>query len=194
MNITIEQLKDALTGMDAPYFKGELNLNLIGIRSSDRQANTFNDRLCVLYEQQNSEVLETYPITTDPGTYYRKNPINVDGTAVLAPGHYPRCWAIGVHRGQYTALVQRGLMTVYRDNNKDGLIDIDKVPKQTGYFGINMHYAAVSGYTLSVGKWSAGCQVFADKTDFDSVMRLVNKSAAKYGRFFSYTLINEEDL
>lgn len=193
MNMTIDKIKDALTSRDAPYFKGELNLNLIGIRAADRQANRFNDVLCVLYEQRGA-VLETFPITTDPGLYFRKHPINVLGTAVLMPGHYPKCWAIGAHRGQYTALVQRGPMTVYRDNNRDGAIDTQSVPIESGYFGINLHHAAVNGYTLAVDRWSAGCQVFANKADFDTVMALIHRSAATYGRFFSYTLINEEDL
>lgn len=193
MNITIEKLKGALTHRDAPYFSGELNLNLIGIRAGDTKPNTFNDRLCVLYEQSGKTVLETYPITTDPGLYFRRHPINVEGTAVLVAGHYRKCWQIGAHRGKYLALVQRGPMTVYRDNDKD--IDIDTDEKtETGYFGINLHHAAPNGSTLRVDRWSAGCQVFADKNHFDAVMAMAQRSAAKYGNAFSYTLLNEEDL
>jgi hypothetical protein len=192
-DITIDQLKEALVRKDAPFFAGELNLNLIGIRASDRQANTFNDVLCVAYEKGKQPVLETYPITTDPGLYYRRNPINVEGTAILAPGHYPHCWAIGMHRGKYQALVQRGLMTVYRDNNKNPALDTN-MRTESGYFGINLHRASENKYTMQVDKWSAGCQVFANAEDFNRVMRLCNKAAAKYGKFFSYTLINEEDL
>lgn len=192
-DITIDQLKEALTRKDAPFFTGEMNLNLIGIRASDRQANTFNDVLCVAYAKGKQPVLETYSITTDPGLYYRHHPINVEGSAILAPGHYPRCWAIGMHRGKYQALVQRGLMTVYRDNNKNAALDTD-VRTDTGYFGINLHRASENKYTMQVDKWSAGCQVFASVDDFNRVMALCNKAAAKYGKFFSYTLLNEEDL
>jgi hypothetical protein len=193
MNITIETLKGALKRRDAPFFTGDLNLNLIGVRATDRHANIFNDVLCVVYDRLGKPVLYTYPITTDPGVYYRKNPVNVLGTAVLVPGHYRRCWQIGKHRGKYTALVQRGPMAVYRDNNRDGKIDTD-VKTETGYFGINLHRAAEKGTTQQVDTWSAGCQVFAKAEDFNEVMDIVHSSAAKYGNAFSYTLLNEEDL
>jgi len=193
MNFTIDQLKEAVLRRDAPFFTGDLNLNLIGVRSKDRQADTFNDLLCVAFEQKNEPVLKTYPITTDPGVFYRKRPINAHGTAILAPGHYPKCWTFGAHRGKYRALVQRGPMTVYRDNDKDGLID-DGLPAETGYFGINLHYASVNNYTMRVDHFSAGCQVFQRKDDFGEVMDLAGKSAKKYGAWFSYTLLIEEEL
>jgi hypothetical protein len=193
MNITLKKLQGALKRKDAPFFTGELNLNLIGVRAADRHANTFNDVLCVVYDLDGKTVLDQYPITTDPGVYYRHNPINVLGTAVLKPGHYRRCWQIGAHRGQYMALVQRGPMTVYRDGNKDRKIDVD-APTETGYFGINLHRASVNGYTMGVDKWSAGCQVFANAAHFDEVMALARRSVAKYGNVFSYTLLDEADL
>jgi hypothetical protein len=193
MNITLKKLQGALKRKDAPFFTGELNLNLIGVRAADRHANTFNDVLCVVYDLDGKTVLDQYPITTDPGVYYRHNPINVLGTAVLKPGHYRRCWQIGAHRGQYMALVQRGPMTVYRDGNKDRKIDVD-APTETGYFGINLHRASVNGYTMAVDKWSAGCQVFANAAHFNEVMALARRSVAKYGNAFSYTLLDEEDL
>lgn len=193
MNVTINKLKGALRRKDAPIFTGELNLNLVGIRANDVNANTFNDLLCVLYDLDGKSVLQIYPITTDPGVYFRKNPINVNGTAVLAPGHYRSCWQIGFHRGQYQALVQRGLMTVYRDANRNSDINTD-VATETGYFGINLHHAAANGYTLRVDRWSAGCQVFANKADFNDVMALALRSAEKYGDRFSYTLLLEDDI
>jgi len=190
--ITITQLKDALSRKDAPIFKGELNLTLVGIRSKDSDANTFNDLLCVLYEQGGKLQMQTFPITTDPGLHYREHPINVDGTAILKPGHYKGCWQIGAHQGKYIALVQRGPMTVYRDRNKDAHLDLDH--EQTGYFGINLHRAGANAHTLRTDKVSAGCQVFANSEDFDTVMELAQSSAAKYGNRFSYTLLDEADL
>jgi hypothetical protein len=190
--VTIARLKESLSRKDAPLFKGELNLTLVGIRAKDTTANTFNDLLCVLYEADGKPVLEQYPITTDPGVYYREHPINVDGTAILKPGHYPKCWQIGAHQGKYIALVQRGKMTVYRDRNKDKKLDLNH--DQTGYFGINLHRAGKNALTLKTDKVSAGCQVFANSDDFDAVMRLAQQSAAKYGNSFSYTLLDEADL
>ena len=193
IKVTIKQLKDALLRKDAPLFTGELNLTLVGIRATDTDANTFNDLLCVLYEDAAGKLqMQTYPITTDPGLYYRQHPIHVDGTAILKPGHYTACWQIGAHQGKYIALVQRGPMTVYRDRNKDGKLDLTN--EQSGYFGINLHRTGVNAHSLITDKVSAGCQVFANADDFDAVMALAQQSAAKHGNRFSYTLLDEVDV
>lgn len=191
--LTVQKLKEALQRKDAPLFKGELNLTLVGIRASDTASNDFNDRLCVLFEDASGKMqLQTFAITTDPGRHYLNRPINVAGCAILKPGHYPGCWQIGAHQGKYTALVQRGLMTVYRDNNYDNKLDMTK--PHSGYFGINLHRAGRNMITLKTDRVSAGCQVFADSKDFDVVMSLAMRSAAKYGNKFSYTLLDEADL
>lgn len=194
MKVTIKQITEALSqaGMPPP-FKGELNLTLVGIRAKDTDAKTFNDLLCVLHEDAAGKLqMQTFQITTDPGLHYRNKPINVDGTAILKRGHYKGCWQIGAHQGKYTALVQRGLMTVHRDRNKDGHLDMAN--EQTGHFGINLHRAGTNAVTLKTDTVSAGCQVFSDSKDFDTVMALAQASAAKYGNHFSYTLLDEADL
>lgn len=194
MQPTLKSITDALKRLNYPFFKGDYNLNLIGIRSADTHANTFNDLLLVIYQVDQKTHVHAFPLTTDPGIYYRENPLNVDGTAILVPGHYRSCWQIGAHQGKYRALVQRGLMSVYRDNNGDKHLDKHEDSIQTGHFGINLHRANESKYSLQVDRWSAGCQVLADPVDFDLVMALVAKSAAKYGPRFSYTLLTEDQL
>ncbi|MCL1123303.1 hypothetical protein [Shewanella surugensis] len=176
-------------------FEGELNLNIIGVRSSDHRANTFNDVLCLLYQQKGKWQLKQYKATTDAGLYFRKQPCNVDGTAVLLPMQHKSCWRLGYHRGQYAALVQRGPMTVLRDNDKDSVIDtsIHHAQLQTGYFGINCHRASAQHESTKVDKWSAGCQVFANPKDFDEFMTLCRDSAKTYGPNFSYTLFEQAD-
>jgi len=191
---TTKKIIAALKKHNHPFFKGDYNLNLIGVRSSDTDANTFNDFLVVLCEIDGKQEMYVFPMTTDPGVYYRESPINVNGTAVLVPGHYRACWKIGAHRGQYHALVQRGEMAVYRDNSHDSEIDFDGSSVETGFFGINLHRANKNRSSLRVDKWSAGCQVLANPEDFDFVMKLVDESAKKYGDKFSYTLLEEDDL
>lgn len=194
-NITLNKLKGALKRRDAPIFTGHLNVNLIGIRATANEPNAFNDALCVMVDDADGKTqLLQFPITTDPGLYYLQHPINVNGTAILMPGHYPRCWRIGAHRGQYKALVQHGAMTVYRDNNRDALADPDPNKIETGCFGINLHHASPNGYTLKVDKWSAGCQVFQNVDHFNQVMDIVEQSSHLFGPEFSYTLIDENEL
>lgn len=194
MKLTTKQITDALKKNKYPLFKGDYNLTLIGVRSNDADANTFNDALFILYEVDKKQHMHRFALTTDPGVYYRENPINVDGTAVLVPGHYKSCWQLGTHQGKYHALVQRGEMAVYRDADADGEIDTDDVAIESGLFGINLHRANANNFSLQVDKWSAGCQVMADPVDFDLLMALVNKSAQQYGDKFSYTLLTENDL
>ena len=48
---------------------------------------------------------------------------------------------------------------------------------------------------IEVDNWSAGCQVLANKEDFDTLMKLAHRQISQgYGKLFTYTLINEEDL
>lgn len=189
--LTTKTILDTMKKLDYPVFKGDYNLNLVGVRSSNTDANTFNDVMVVLYQVNGKQHMHTFPMTTDPGVYYRKNPVNINGTAVLVPGHYPSCWKIGAHKSKYYALVQSCDMTVWRDNDGDEKLD-EKERMETGVFGINCHHAGANTASLYVDKWSAGCQVLADPVDFELLMALVKKSAQKYGASFSYTLLNED--
>jgi hypothetical protein len=51
---------------------------------------------------------------------------------------------------------------VYRDNNKNDVIDFVSQSLDTGVFGINLHHASATGESVQVDGWSAGCQVFAN--------------------------------
>jgi hypothetical protein len=174
----------------AVFTNGTYNLNIIGIRTPDDDANKFNDRLCVVYKDELGWVTRTWPITTDPGTYWRENPMRVTGTAILVPGQYRGAYKIGKHRGKYDALVQRGgRVRLYRDANKDDILDMEpeNIADPT-YAGINIHKAGEA--STEVNKWSAGCQVFANENDFDEFMDLVWKSEEMYGETFTYTLVD----
>lgn len=171
----------------AVFKKGKYNLNIIGLRTSGSDANTFNDRLCVVYKDDKGWVTRTWEGTTDPGLYWREHPMNVNGTAILCEGQYRGAYKIGKHRGKYDALVQTGgRVTVWRDNNKDEKLDMES--PQDGYFGINLHKAGTN--STSVDKWSAGCQVWANEDDFEEFMKICKKQVETNGwKTFTYTLI-----
>ena len=175
----------------AVFTNGDWNLNITGIRSPQRVANAFDDRLCVTYKVNDIWTTETYEITSDPGSPYLLRPINNYGCAVLAPGQWRGCYTIGKHRGQYLALVQSGKVKVYRDNNRDNILDMDPETIQDGYFGINIHKR--SGESDSVNGASAGCQVFRYAKEFDRMMYLAGKQVSERGwKTFTYTLLEEE--
>jgi len=194
LDISPNTLVDAMRRLAYPVYLGDYNLNLVGVRCLlDKDSNEFNDVLAVLYTLNGRQHLHCIPFTTDPGEHYRENPINSLGTAVLVPGHYPGCWRVGSHRGQYQALVQCASMTVYRDNDKDAELDTD-VSTESGLFGINLHRAHANLPSDEVNRWSAGCQVVPDPLDFDLLMALARKSVSLYGVYFSYTLLTEDQL
>ena len=171
---------------DKPY-----QLNIVGIRSSATISNRFDDELHVFFRdgQLNWQHF-TYSITTDPGTYWLEHPLNVDGTAILKSGQYINAYAIGLHRGQYKALVQFKPVTVIRDYNRDAVLDFMNGKESTGLFGINIHHASQVGTTNSVDKWSAGCQVFEKISAFNELMSFCEKHRQLYGNQFTYTLID----
>lgn len=168
------------------------DLNIVGIRTSDDNVNQFNDLLCVLYCDEDFINLFAFPATTDPGWYWRENPMNVDGTAILKEGQYRGAYQIGKHK-EYPALQQKRPMVVYRDSNRDKMLDLDPGTEEEGVFGINIHRASSHRASDIVDKWSAGCQVFQDPIHFDFFMNLCRKSADKFGNSFTYTLLSSSD-
>ncbi len=189
--MAIPKILQRLQGLGHTIFTtGEYNLNIIGLRTVDMTPNLFNDWLYVVYKDESDQWVELrYQITTDPGLYYLNNPMNVKGTAILKAGQYRSSHKLGLHRGQYDALVQRGRVTVYRDNNKDDVYDMDS--EDTGYFGINIHRSNSKRESTQVNKWSAGCQVFANPNEFAMFIDLCKRASQTWGPSFTYTLIED---
>ena len=168
-------------------------LNIVGVRTADDSGNSFNDWLCFFRNLEGAESdFYAFPATTDPGIYWRQNPENVDGVAIVVPGQYPGLWALGKHKG-YDALVQVGPIDVWRDNDRNNQLTTSKVDH--GLFGINLHHASALHRSSQVDKWSAGCQVIANPNDFDIVVKLAHEQVQKTPeRTFGYTLLEEQDI
>lgn len=193
-HLSYEAVKQISRAKGYKFFEGEFNLNLVGIRNvRDLQANTFNDLFCVAFMDQGQPVLLQYACTTDPGTYYRTNPIHAQGTAILPPEQYLGLWRIGLHQGRYDALVQNVKTVGIRDNNRDAYLDLNARTGLRELIGINCHRARADGVSKQVDKWSAGCQVIASSAHFDELMGLCKYSATRYGNVFSYTLFESTD-
>ena len=190
-----EQYEDLLSKKGYKFFDGfkSFNVNIIGVRSNINLANNFDDMLLCIYrdEEKEWEVMSSV-ITCDPGMFWLRQPSKVEGAAILVPGQY-KAWKIDKHQGKYDALCQRlSEVPVYRDNNLDNVLDSDDVPIDTGWHGINIHHAGVQ--SIQVGKWSAGCQVFANLAEFKEFMDVIKKSSRAFGNAFTYTLLTEDDL
>ena len=177
------------------FCNGDYNLNIVGVRTNDRTPNVFNDWITVFYKTNDNWNIHTYPATTDTGLYYLKNPLNIKGTAILVPEQYRGVYSLGYHQGQYLALVQSGgTVKVYRDNNRDEIIDMNLQTIENGYFGINIHRANRFVIPLYVDRYSAGCQVIKKYFDYREFINLCRRSSEIWGNKFTYTLLEENDL
>ncbi len=193
-HLTYARLRDICLKMNYAFFEtGDYNINIVGVRSIDTHANTFNDVICVAFKVGNATHVMQFKATTDAGVYYRNNPVNVNGTAVMLAGQYRGFWQLGWHKNKYKALVQKSPIWVGRDNNKDSKIKTNGKTEH-GMFGINCHRASVNTTSKVVDKFSAGCQVLANSSDFELLISLCRIAAERYGNSFTYTLIDEADL
>ena len=175
---------------------GSNGLNIIGVRHYSATSNKFNDSLIAMWKDEATQTWEfrRYKGTTDAGLHYRLNKMNVKGTAILKEGQYPEAYKIGRHT-TYTALEQCGNLTVIRDDNGDNVLDFQAPLVETGdHFKINIHRSNASTQSTQVDKWSAGCQVFAKKKEWDEFLNICKKAAADHGELFTYTLLHIDDI
>jgi hypothetical protein len=195
--ITVPSILSVYSKKQYKLYEGVNYLNVFGIRSSAGLTNTFDDAICIMYkDDKDTWQLKAYNGTTDPGLYWMEHPMNVVGTAIVVPGQYIASHIVGLHHGQYRALVQHSPIKVYRDSNKDKTYDYDLHTVQDGMFGINIHRASPDHVSTYNDKWSAGCSVIADPKDFGYFMFHVDAHVEMgiYDNTFSYTLCEEKDL
>ena len=153
--------------------------------------NQFNDvRLVFQIGADGAVTSHAWEGTCEPGRKWTMSPSDRDGAARIAFGQY-KAWGVGMHpmskrSGQHEALVQRFIVPVHRDFNKDFKRTGDKVFAD-GIFGINQHW----GYDLPVsdiGGASAGCLVGRTKEGHKEFMRII-KTDARYKALKGYTFM-----
>ena len=195
-----ELLKKVIDSKGYKYFEnGDLNLNIIGIRNSQtagQVTNRFDDTITLSYKQDGEWKYHEFDCTTDPGKFYMEDPIvDEKGTAILKEGQYRGSHKLRLHQGKYLALGQCRPVTVYRDNNRDDIYNLNTENLDTGLFGINIHRATARAGKKStqVDKWSAGCQVIADNDDWHEFLDICQHAREIWGNSFTYTLIESKD-
>lgn len=204
MNIlNIRRIIKLMRSKDYIVYEKPYQLNIIGVRNYNTNPNKFDDSLYVIYKDSDNNWLgKKYTITTDPSTKYLLSGgigkfEGKKSTAILPQGQYVDSFKIGSHRGQYEALVQSKSICVYRDYNRDSILDFNVEDKNCGMFGINIHRAKPSGAddglgnTKTIGDYSAGCQVFQNYMCFLEFMAMARKQEELYGNKFTYTLIDK---
>ena len=177
-------------------FNEPYKLNIWGFRSRNEAPNRFDDELHVFFRVSEKFLSKwayfVFKCTTDPGTYWLRNPLHPQGTAMLAANQYLDTYKIDKHRGKYYALCQRlQEVEVIRDYNRDALLDFYNGRSDMGMHGINIHRARKTGTTYTVDNHSAGCQVFQKASEFNQFMKLCEEHKRRHGNSFSYTLIDK---
>jgi len=180
---------DELARLDFRVYIGSAyDLNIIGARSPSRVAGSFDDHLHVCYRAAGVWVEEVFQCTTDPGLFWLDSPMRIEGCAIMVSPQQVRAgYEIGSHRGEYPCLVQRLPVRIWRDNNRDQVLDMDGI-FHAGW-GIQIHRASRSETSTNVGKWSAGCTVVSSGWDrFWTLIHLQRSHG--FGSLFTYTLID----
>jgi hypothetical protein len=205
MFTNVKKLRDTILAKNYRWFEtGQLNLNIVGVRTLESESNKFDDFLLVAYKGQGFEwILKQYAITTDPGKPWLLKPMDPGGCAVLVPGQYPGAYMVGIHGRskpadrRYEALEQVAKMTYVRDNTKDSRIDrslyADPDKRFRSILKTNIHRASRWAITRAVETYSAGCQVFQDPREFEEFMAICRAAAKIHGNRFTYTLLEETD-
>lgn len=185
-------ITDKLGGV---VFTNPYLMNIAAVRDTDNP-DEWNDLLIYFYFDDNGRCnIEYVPeFTTDPGLKYLNSPTNSSGTAIIVEGWYRKLWKLGLHKGQYEALVQNTPIKVYRDNNKDDKLDLNPKSISEGMFGINLHRANVNSKAKKVSVHSAGCCVVRNYSDWTKFMDKVHLCYDHGQRYWSLALVNKNNL
>ena len=138
--------------------------SLVFVRMDENLTNTYDDFVMLI---KNEKVEYIAPCSTTAGRFYVLNPIThggVTGTAIAVPGQY--LWTHKFVTSSNWKSLWLGMpyfqqvkaIDIYRDGNKDGIINKQIV--KNGLFGINLHRGGAGSL---IDRWSAGCQVIPDK-------------------------------
>ena len=166
------------------FEKGRYNLNIIAVRSPDPISGAMDDALVVAYRDGGGAwICRWWPATVDPMPGYLRQPIHQDGTAILCPGQYRGAYELGLHRGR-RALVQVGPVRVWRDDDRDTVLDWHGDIAE-GFFAINVHDRAGPMDTAS-----AGCIVL-DRAHLPAVLALAGRAVAEWGPRLTLTVVEQ---
>lgn len=180
-------------------------VNIVYIEGANRDGspnpnrpNQFNDlRLAMTVQDGAPALLGLWEATTEPGKFFTENPMNPKGAARIALGQF-KAWVVGTHGsagGAHEALVQRSVIQVHRDLNRDFRRDNDAVDTGSS-FAVNQHW----GFDMPVediGKASAGCLVGRTKEGHRKFMALIKEDPrfkASNGYRFMAAVLTAQDL
>jgi hypothetical protein len=141
--------------------------------SNDNAPNQFNDSRFLVEVNPTPRLIGAWEASIEPGNYYTKQPMNVEGAAqIQVPGQY-KAWRVGKHKGRELALVQVAPVDIIRDKNRNGKVDEGDL-KEHSLIGANQHSANDQQF---VDGASAGCPVGRTSKGHQEFMRFLQQDA-----------------
>ncbi len=204
LNVTYEQIEAVYKKFGFKFFqsdKKDYDINIWGIRSCDLETDVYNDVIGVSWKYKGKINHYTFAATTDPGLFYLKYPMSVNGSALIVHNRqYRGVYMAGKHNPclptEHEALRQVKPMLYWRDNNRNSYRDIEKGKIYEGIYYTNLHSRSHNKPMLqTIGKTSAGCQVIQNPKDyFNDFIRIRDMAVKNWGPLFTYTLFFERDI
>lgn len=181
---TIQALDEFLKSEMYNLKYNKVSKGIIYVRTDDKLTNSYDDFAVLII---NDKIEMVVPCSTTAGKFYVQNPITtggITGTAIACKQQVKGSHQF-VTAKTWTSLWlnapffrQIKPIAIYRDGNKDGIIDTKTITK--GLYGINLHRGGLGSL---IDRWSAGCQVVPDKYWFEIVKYFAN------GEVIDFTLI-----
>jgi hypothetical protein len=194
----IQQLLNIAKRLKYKIYERPYELNIWGIRDENTTPNQFDDVIVCFWRTDNgSWDSRQFKASTDPGTYWLKNPMAGSGTAIMAQGQFLDAYYLGHSTLGGTlpvyCLIQDKPIPYIRDYDRDAVLDFENGTLINNQIvGLWIHQGSnTNGNSLSVGLWSAGCQVIAEWSEWLAFVALLEKHKRIYGNRFSYTLVDE---
>jgi len=195
---SIEKIHDVMRENGMKVFETPFSVTLGGIRTKDNASNKFNDWLFASYFTKKGGISAVIVEgTTDAGLYYRLNPSNIEGTAIIQHGKQYR----GVYQYQNPELnpKQRGHkgkeafrqikeMDYWRDPDRNKYLDF-KGKTFTEKAFTNGHDMGTLGN--NVDKWSAACWGATEENMDLLYMQALIQIEHGLGDIFSYAMLHE---
>lgn len=180
------------------YVGGKIKAhNELAVRLDDNTLDDGFDDYLISFDDKGKNVF-IREATTVPGRKYTINPMaGTPGAGRIARGFYEDSHIYGIHMKSrpdiaHYGFLQRGVLKIYRDEDKDGIIDnVDSAAFGDGYGG-NIHARLPGMKSDEIGAWSAMCQVARFREDHDAAMQLYRESA-QFGKRISLCMSEIED-
>lgn len=203
----IDKIINIVRSGGGTVFEQDGYINFCGVRNNATD-DTFNDVLYIYWKENGVfKCVKTSGFTTKPGeksVHNRNGDGNASGVAIVKEGWHPNVWHIGIHGGSKSSNPHEALrqtenvtepITITRDKTQYGKsgayeLRIFEDTTECGYPFTNMHRSK-DPHGNSVNGWSAGCQVFQNKSEFDEMLRMAKYAATKGQNVFSYFLTNK---